>query len=402
MKNKVLSNIEAFLHGETTAGLVLMGAATVALLIANSPLSHFYEAFLAWPVSLGVPPLLLTKPALLWINDGLMAIFFLLVGLEIKREVTGGELSSRDTAALPLIAAAGGMAGPAIVYALINGGEPANLQGWAIPTATDIAFALGILALVGSRVPASLKVFLTALAVIDDLGAIAIIAVFYTADLSLLALASATACVIALFVLNRLGVRALAFYLILGALLWVSVLKSGVHATMAGVITALAIPAASDRPDSSPLTRLEHALHPYVTFAILPLFAFANAGVDLAGVTRASLLHHVTIGIAFGLFVGKQAGVMAAIYAARRFGLVRLPGDASVLQVYGVAILTGVGFTMSLFIGTLAFVPPLYVVEVKVGVLGGSLLAGLAGFLVLRLSATRPKNRNQMTTMGDS
>lgn len=374
------------MHGESTAGLFLMASAVLALIVANSPLATLYESFLSWPLPLGIAPLVLSKPLLLWINDGLMAVFFLLVGLEIKREIVGGELSSRATAALPVFAAIGGMLGPALVYLVINRGAPADMVGWAIPTATDIAFALGILALLGSRVPISLKIFLTALAVIDDLGAIIIIAIFYTADLSVLALSVAAACVVALTALNRFGVRTLGLYGIVGVILWVSVLKSGVHATLAGVITALAIPASGRGEDDAPLARLEHALHPYVTYFILPLFAFANAGVSL-DVSRAALLHPVTSGITFGLFIGKQAGVMAAIMIGRITGWARMPQGVTPLQIYGVAVLTGVGFTMSLFIGTLAFPPPLYIVEVKLGVLAGSLLSGALGYILLRYGA---------------
>jgi len=322
-----------------------------------------------------------------WINDGLMAVFFLLVGLEIKREVVGGELSTRAKAALPVIAAIGGMLGPAVVYAAINHGDAVTMRGWAIPTATDIAFALGIMALLGNRVPAVLKIFLTALAVIDDLGAILIIAVFYTADLSITALLAAAACIAVLIAMNRFGVRAITFYLIVGLILWVSVLKSGVHATMAGVITALAIPADAGAQDKSPLLRLEHALHPAVTYFILPLFAFANAGVAVADMTRDAILHPVTLGIVLGLFLGKQIGVLGISYLARTLGWVQLPGTA--MQYYGVAVLTGVGFTMSLFIGGLAFTDAAHMAEVKIGVLAGSVLSGVVGYVLLRLGSNR-------------
>lgn len=384
LKNKVLSHIEAFLRGESTGGLILMAAAALALVIANSPAASLYQTVLSWPVTIGAVPLALSKPVLHWINDGLMAVFFLLVGLEIKREVVAGELSSRASAALPVIAAAGGMIGPALIYAAINHASPADLRGWAIPSATDIAFALGILALLGSRVPTSLKVFLAALAIIDDLGAIAIIAFFYTADLSVPALAIAALFAIALLALNRMGIRMLWIYLALGACLWIAIYKSGVHATMAGVLTALAIPARPDADGSSPLTNLEQALHPWVTFLILPLFAFANAGVSFADVTREVFVHPVTLGIALGLFFGKQAGVLGAVYGARKLGWTELPPGVTARQVYGVAVLTGIGFTMSLFIGMLAFAPPLYNAELKVGVLMGSLAAGVVGYLILR------------------
>ncbi len=381
MNSNPISSIQAFLKGETTAGLVLMGAAVLALIVANSPAADLYAAFLDFP--------LLSKTVLHWINDGLMAVFFFLVGLEIKREVVGGELSTRAKAALPVLAAAGGMAGPAIIYAVLNWGHSEDLRGWAIPTATDIAFALGIMALLGSRVPAALKIFLTALAVIDDLGAIAIIAVFYTADLSVTALGAAAVCTVMMVVLNRMGVRHIGVYAVLGAMLWVAVLKSGVHATMAGVITAMCVPAVKDSEGASPLLTLEHRLHPYVTFFILPLFAFANAGLSLFDLTRDAVLHPVTLGIVAGLFFGKQVGVLAIAYAARAVGWVQLPPGSSAGQFYGTALLTGVGFTMSLFIGNLAFVAPDRLTEVKIGVLGGSLLSGLAGYIFLRVGTNK-------------
>ncbi len=377
MSSNPISAIAAFIKGEATAGLLLMAAAALALIIANSALAPLYMSALDFQVG--------SMSVLHIINDGLMAVFFLLVGLEIKREVVGGELSTRAKAALPLLAAVGGMVGPALIYVFFNQG--AALRGWAIPTATDIAFALGILALLGSRVPQSLKIFLTALAVIDDLGAILIIAAFYTADLSLTALGAAAVCIAALFILNRMNVRCIEIYLILGAILWVAVLKSGVHATMAGVITALMIPAAPGKDgDDPPLTKLEHKLHPSVTYLILPLFAFANAGVAMADITREALSHPVTLGIVFGLFLGKQAGVLVITVLARALGWVQLPAGATVAQYYGVALLTGVGFTMSLFIGNLAFTDAAHMAEVKIGVLGGSILSGLAGYLMLRVS----------------
>ena len=376
LTQKKISNIAAFLQGETMAGLILMGAAAVALIVANSPGGLAYAAFLDTP--------LLGKSPLHWINDGFMAVFFLLVGLEIKREFVGGELSTRAKAALPLLAAAGGMAGPALIYLAINWSHPAYHNGWAIPSATDIAFALGVMALLGHRVPRSLKIFLTALAVIDDLGAILIIALFYTADLSAFALGIAAACVAIMFALNRLNVRKTPIYLAIGVVLWLAVLQSGVHATMAGVITALMIPADEDDDGTSSLTRLEHALHPYATYFILPVFALANAGISFAGITWEALSHPITLGIVAGLFLGKQLGVLAISYTARALGWVRLPADASPFQFYGTAVLTGIGFTMSLFIGNLAFATPENLAQVKVGVLAGSLLSGIAGYLLLR------------------
>jgi len=386
---KSFSDITRFLKGEATAGLILMAAAAVALLVANSPLAAGYAALTHYPLALGVGDFALSKSLLHWINDGLMTVFFLLVGLEIKREVVAGELSTRAKATLPVLAAAGGMAGPAIIYVIINWNTPESLRGWAIPTATDIAFALGIMALLGKRVPVSLKVFLTALAVIDDLGAIMIIAAFYTAELSTTALGAAALCIAALFTLNRLGVRRIEIYMLVGFVLWLAVLKSGVHATMAGVITAMAIPADEDARGGSPLTRLEHRLHPSVTYLILPLFAFANAGVSVTDLTRDALLHPVTMGIAFGLFLGKQLGVLGVTYIARALGWAALPVGTTALQYYGVTLLTGVGFTMSLFIGNLAFVTPDSLTEVKIGVLAGSLVSGIAGYVILRLGSSR-------------
>ena len=378
MSEKPFSGVRAFLGSDVAAGVVLMGAAALALVAANSPLATLYGAFLEYP--------LFSKTVLHWINDGLMVVFFFLVGLEIKREVVGGELSTRAKAALPVIAAAGGMLGPALIYVIFNRG--ADLRGWAIPTATDIAFALAILAMAGSRVPPALKVFLTALAVIDDLGAILLIAIFYTAALSGTALIAAGVCIAVLIALNRFGVRAVAPYLAVGLILWLFVLNSGVHATMAGVITALCVPArAHPGPGTggtSPLVKLEHGLRPTVIYFILPLFAFANAGVGLGAFTADALLHPVTLGVAFGLVFGKQIGVLAVTYAARMAGWVQLPNGASPLQYYGVALLCGVGFTMSLFIGNLAFTGPERLAEVKIGVLGGSVISGIVGYLLLR------------------
>jgi len=377
--------IEEFFRLEAAGGIVLVAAAALALAVANSPAFALYRALLGLPVGVHVGSFELDKPLLLWVNDALMAVFFLLVGLEIKREVLAGELASLRRAALPCIAAAGGVLGPALVYAAINWGDAVALRGWAIPAATDIAFSIGVLALLGSRVPASLRVFLLALAIIDDLAAIVIIALFYTADLSLISLGLAMAGIAALVALNLAGVRSLAPYVLVGIALWVCVLKSGVHATLAGVALGFAIPLrGAGGVDGSPLGRLEHALHPWVTYGILPVFALANAGVPLAGLTPAGLLEPVSLGIALGLIFGKQAGVMAAAWLAVRLGLGNLPAGASWLQFYGVALLTGIGFTMSLFIGTLAFQSPEYHVALRIGVLGGSLVCALAGYLVLR------------------
>jgi NhaA family Na+:H+ antiporter len=377
-----LSLLRSFLEGEAAGGLVLMAAAALALAVANSPLAPAY--FGALHAYIG--PLSLLH----WINDGLMAVFFLLVGLEIKRELLDGQLATWPRRALPGIAAAGGMAVPALVYAAFNWSDPATLRGWAIPSATDIAFALGVLSLLGPRVPSSLKVFLAALAIIDDLGAVAIIAVFYAGDLSLLDLGLAAAVLAALAALNRAGVVRLAPYLVLGALLWVLVLRSGVHATVAGVALALTIPlratpGGADDMAASPLHRLEHGLHAWVAFAVVPVFGFANAGVSFAGVTADALLDHLTLGVALGLLVGKLVGVLGAAALAIRAGLADLPAGAGWTQVAGVALLCGIGFTMSLFIGLLAFADdPRLQDEVKIGILLGSGLAGLLGWAVLR------------------
>nr|WP_082666062.1 Na+/H+ antiporter NhaA [Aureimonas sp. AU4] len=376
-----LSAFRALLGGETGGGLVLMASAALALVVANSPAGPAYFAALhayVGPLSL-----------LHWINDGLMALFFLLVGLEIKRELLDGQLRSWSDRVLPGLAAIGGMAVPALLYVAVNRQSPGTLPGWAIPTATDIAFALGVLALLGSRVPVSLKVFLTALAILDDLGAVVVIALFYTADLSWPMLGGAAVVVAILVALNRAGVQRLAPYHGLGAVLWFLVLQSGVHATIAGVVLALTIPLRTSpgKPDAatSPLHRLEHALLPWSAYLVLPLFGFANAGVSLAGFTGSMLLAPVTLGVALGLFLGKQLGVFGTVWLAVRLRLAQRPAGASWRQVYGVALLCGVGFTMSLFIGLLAFASrPELEAETKVGVLLGSLLSMAAGAIVLR------------------
>ncbi|MGG5810707.1 Na+/H+ antiporter NhaA [Falsiroseomonas sp. CW058] len=377
------SAMRAFLDNEASGGLVLMGAAALALAVANSPLAPAYfgalKAYIG-PLSLGH-----------WINDGLMAVFFLLVGLEIKREVLDGQLSTWSRRALPGIAAAGGMAVPAAIYLAFNLGDPRAAAGWAIPSATDIAFALGVLSLLGPRVPVSLKVFLTALAILDDLGAVVIIAVFYTAGISGPDLAGAAAVAAVLAAMNRLGVMRLASYLLLGLVLWVLVLRSGVHATIAGVVLALTIPLrpAPGRPDdaTSPLHILEHALHRPVAFLVVPVFGFANAGVSVLGLGAAALAQPVTIGVAAGLFLGKLVGVFGAAALTIRAGLADLPMGAGWGQLLGVSLLCGIGFTMSLFIALLAF-PGAEALQdqAKIGILVGSLLAGLAGYAVLRVA----------------
>jgi NhaA family Na+:H+ antiporter len=367
-----------------------MGAAILALILANSPLAWLYDGLLDTPVAVQIGTLEIAKPLLLWINDGLMAVFFLLVGLEIKREVAEGELSSWDRAALPAVAAIGGIAVPAALYLLVNAGSPATQRGWAIPTATDIAFALGVLTLLGARAPAALKVFLLALAIIDDLGAIIIIALFYTEDLSLLALILAGAGVLLLAILNLAGVKRLAPYLLIGVAIWICVLKSGIHATLAGVAVALLVPRGTGDGAGSPLRHLEHMLHPWVTFAIMPIFAFANAGVSFADASLADLLAPLPLGIAVGLFLGKQLGVFTAGWLAVRFGLCRLPHGLTWTALYGVCLISGIGFTMSLFIGSLAFGDPAHATGIRLGVFIGSILSGLAGYLLLR-AAGKPQ-----------
>jgi NhaA family Na+:H+ antiporter len=349
-------------------------------------LSDLYGGFLNTNVRVGAGDFEISKPFLLWINDGLMAIFFFLVGLEIKREVLRGELSSIDKAILPLVAAVGGMAGPALIYLWINAGNAQTMNGWAIPAATDIAFALGILALVGSRVPASLKVLLLAIAVIDDLGAIVIIALFYSSDLSTGALTFSLLAFVIAVAMNRMGVKKSWPYIVLGIIMWVAVLKSGVHATLAGVLIALTIPIKEEDGDKSMLHRMEHDLHGWVTFLILPLFAFANAGVSLAGLSVSMLFDPLPLGIALGLFFGKQIGVFGTAWIAIKTGIANMPARVNWVHLYGVAGLTGIGFTMSLFIGALAFDGNDMADKVRLGVLMGSIASGILGYTVLKLS----------------
>lgn len=380
----------AFIEHEAAGGVILLISAILALLISNSGLAWLYDGFLTTPVTFRVGALAIDKPLLLWINDGLMAIFFLLVGMEIKRELLAGELASVDRAMLPAIAALGGMVVPAAFYAMINWDNPEAMRGWAIPCATDIAFAVGLIALLGNRVPSSLKVFLLALAIIDDLGAIIIIALFYTSQLSLTALWLAAAGIAVLAVLNFRNVTSIAAYMIVGVFIWVCVLKSGVHATLAGVVVGLAIPLrAVGGKTYSPLEELEHTLHPWVAFGVLPLFAFANAGVSLAGLSLAKLADGIPLGIALGLFAGKQIGILGFTWLAVRAGLGRMPEGATWLQIYGIACVAGIGFTMSLFIGLLAFPDPAFAADVRIGVLAGSIASALVGFAVLSM-AGRP------------
>jgi NhaA family Na+:H+ antiporter len=383
-----------FFASESAGGIALAMAAAVALILSNSAWGPLYEQLLLlrFELRLGQDLLVLSKPSVVWVNDLWMAVFFFLVGLEIKREFTEGELNSPRQAALPAVAALGGMAAPALIYAAVNWGDPVALRGWAIPSATDIAFAIGVLMLLGSRVPASLKVFLTAVAIIDDLGAIVIIALFYTDQLSLTMLGGAALCVAVLVLMNRAGVTRVDAYTVIGLVMWLCVLKSGIHATLAGVATALAVP--MRRPDgSSPLQDTEHALHPWVTFLILPTFAFANAGVSFAGVGWATLAEPVTLGIAAGLVVGKTVGIFGATWLMVRAGQAAAPSGASWLQVFGVSLVCGIGFTMSLFIGGLAFEgqDPAYELRVKLGVLCGSLIAATLGAVVLLRARPQPQ-----------
>ncbi|WP_047335850.1 Na+/H+ antiporter NhaA [Pseudomonas protegens] len=385
------STFTRFFAMEAASGLLLIAAAILALIINNSPLSWLYNGLLETPVVAQVGALKIAKPLLLWINDGLMALFFLLIGLEVKREVREGQLAKPSQIVLPGAAAIGGMLVPALIYWFLNRDNPPALNGWAIPTATDIAFALGVLALLGKRVPTSLKLFLMTLAIIDDLGAIVIIAIFYSGALSTLSLMLAGACIAALVAMNRMGVVKLGPYMIIGLILWVCVLKSGVHATLAGVTLAFCIPLRTRNAEPSPLKALEHALHPWVSFGILPLFAFANAGLSLSGVTLESFTHHVPMGIAVGLLLGKTIGVFGLTWMAVKTGLAALPSGANWGQVLGVAILCGIGFTMSLFVGSLAFEPGSseYAGMDRMGILTGSLFAALIGYAVTAAASRR-------------
>ena len=383
--------IKDFLHKESAGGLLLVAATIIAMALVNSPLDFLYDALLETPVSIQVGALIVDKPLLLWINDGLMAVFFFLIGLEIKREFLEGELSDPSRLVIPAIAAVGGMAAPALVYIAMNQGDPAALSGWAIPTATDIAFALGVLSLLGNRVPNVLKLFLLTLAVIDDLGAIIIIALFYSGDLSMISLAVAGSALTILFLMNVRGITNIAPYLLVGTVLWIAVLKSGVHATLAGVILAFFIPLKDPATGQSPLQHLEHILHPYVAFAILPVFAFANTGIDFTGLTLDSLLHPVPLGIATALILGKQAGVFGFSWIAIKLRLGKLPEGVNWLSLYGVSALCGIGFTMSLFISGLAAeeIGTGEMVDNRLGILLGSLVSALTGYLVLRFSLGR-------------
>lgn len=381
--------IKDYIQKESASGVILIFITILALILRNSPFSENYHAILHTPILFQFGDILLIKkPLLLWINDGLMTIFFLLIGLEIKREVIAGHLSTISRVALPAIAAVGGMIVPALIFIVFNDGDDFALRGWAIPTATDIAFALGILSLLGNRIPVTLKLFLMALAIFDDLGAILIIAFFYTADLSMLSIAGAVTCTFILFVMNRLRVTRITAYVLVGLVLWVTVLKSGVHATLAGIILAFMIPLDARNAKNrhiSPVKSLEHNIHYWVAYFILPLFAFVNAGVNLKDLSMDQILAPVSLGIILGLFVGKQLGVMIFVFIAVKLNIAALPKCATWTQMYGVAVLTGIGFTMSLFIDSLAYLDSdQFLYTDRLAILLGSFLSGIVGYLILR------------------
>ena len=386
------SFLSKFLKLESSSGILLMFATVLALITANSPLSGYYDLLLKTPVAIKIGNFAIEKPLLLWINDGLMAVFFLLVGLELKREMIEGEFSDKKNIVLPGLGAIGGMAIPALIYVFFNRGDSTALAGWAIPAATDIAFALGILSLLGSRVPTSVKIFLTSLAIFDDIGAILIIALFYTEKISFTALTVAFACVVVLFALNRKKVVSKSPYLFIGIIMWAAMLKSGVHATLAGVILAMFIPLKTEKENFSPLKQLESDLHNSVAYFILPVFAFANAGISFENIGLTQFFHPVTLGITFGLFLGKQVGIFALCWLAIKTKLAKLPNNMSWGTLYGTSVLCGVGFTMSLFIGSLAFKDNASLVfDERLGIMLGSFLSGLIGYFILSLTLKKEK-----------
>jgi NhaA family Na+:H+ antiporter len=394
VSKRAVTSLQEFLKLETAGGILLVGATVIALLLANIPLARdAYEWFLGLQLTVTLGGLGVDKPLLLWINDALMVLFFMLVGLELKREVVEGQLSQLDQVLLPALAALGGLVIPAAIFWWVNQDLVSEKNGWAIPTATDIAFALAVLGLLGSRVPIALKIFLTTIAIVDDIAAIIIIAIFYTSDLGMLSLFLAGLGIIGLAILNRMKVMSLAPYMLVGLFIWFCVLKSGVHATLAGVVVAAFIPLKAD-DNRSPARHLEHILHPWVALAVLPIFAFANAGVPILGVTMQQISGGVPVGIILGLFVGKQIGIFGMVALARFSGLVNLPAGTTWGQIYGVAVLCGIGFTMSLFIGTLAFEHGNFdlLVGVKIGVLAGSFLSAVWGLLVLHFVLPKHKN----------
>ena len=392
MNKVLLSLIHQFFKMESSAGILLILAAILAIIFANTQLEPFYQLLLSTPVEVRVGALDIAKPLLLWINDGLMVVFFFLVGLELKRELLEGELSNKENVILPAVGAIGGMAAPALIYLYFNYGDPLAEKGWAIPAATDIAFALGVLALLGSRVPISIKIFLTSLAIFDDLGAILIIAFFYTAKISSTALIVVALCIPVLYLLNRYNVITNSPYIFIGIIMWVAMLKSGVHATLTGVILAMFIPLNVKGSDVSPLRVLEHDLHAVVTFVILPIFAFSNAGINLTGVNLDQVFHSVPLGIALGLFFGKQIGIFLMCYITIKMKFASLPNGMSWSALYGTAILCGIGFTMSLFVGSLAFEATGIdlIFDERLGIIMGSLTSGIVGYLILKYSLKKP------------
>ncbi|MDA1043863.1 MAG: Na+/H+ antiporter NhaA [Verrucomicrobia bacterium] len=397
MKTTTETFISRFLRLESAGGIILIFAAVLALIFANSPMQHYYALLLDSPIMIRIGTFEIAKPLLLWINDGLMAVFFFLVGLELKRELIEGELSKKRNIVLPGIGAIGGMVVPALIYTYYNSSDPTAMKGWAIPTATDIAFALGVLSLLGSRVPISIKIFLTSLAIFDDIGAILIIATFYTAKISLASLLVAACCIPVLAWLNKRNPDSIAIFIVVGVVMWVAMLKSGVHATLTGIILAMFIPMKSkSNPEYSPLKHIELDLHFVVAFFVLPLFAFGNAGISLVGIGVKEVLHSVPLGITLGLFVGKQVGIFGFCWMATKLKLTSLPIGMTWGSLYGTAALCGIGFTMSLFIGSLAFedsgVNTLF--DERLGIILGSMASGIVGYLVLRARLPRDITKN--------
>jgi len=392
--------IYEFMHSESAGGILLMATAAIAMVIANTPLHVFYDLFITTPVHIKIGPLEIAKPLLLWVNDGLMAGFFFLIGLELKRELLIGELSDKSKITLPALGAIGGMVVPALIYIIINKDDPTAMKGWAIPAATDIAFALGILSLLGSRVPISLKILLTSLAIFDDIGAILIIALFYTDGLSITSLVVAGFCIAILFAMNRRGQEKISMYFFVGSIMWVALLKSGIHATLAGVILAMFIPMYSKKdPEHSPVMELEHDLHSAIAFFVLPIFAFCNSGISMAGASSDFFLHGVPVGIALGLFLGKQIGVFGFIWIGIKTGISKMPEGMNWSSLYGMAALCGIGFTMSLFIGSLAFNQTVeqLVFDERFGIVFGSLISGALGAFILYKTLPQEDESNNTT-----
>ena len=395
MRNKVSRRFSEFIKSESAGGILLMASAALAMILANTPLSPIYDLLINTPVHIRIGPLEIAKPLLLWINDGLMAAFFFLIGLELKRELLIGELSDRRNIILPVLGAVGGMLVPSLIYIAVNFKDPIALRGWAIPAATDIAFALGILSLLGSRVPISLKILLTSLAIFDDIGAIVIIAVFYTDSISLVALATAGVCICILFIMNRRRQETFSMYVFIGSIMWVALLKSGVHATLAGVVLAIFIPMHSQKdPERSPLMEIEHDLHSAVAFFVLPIFAFCNSGINLSNATLEFFTHGVPLGIALGLFFGKQLGIFGLIWLGIQLKFASMPKGMTWGSLYGMSALCGIGFTMSLFIGSLAFdtSSSQMVFDERLGIIIGSLVSGIIGTLILRKALPNIQN----------